>query len=39
MPEWNGMDDFENRIEDNLPYQFHSRFCVLYFRKIHTDVG
>ena len=26
MPEWNGM-------EDNLPYQFHTRFCALYLQK------
>ena len=28
MPEWNGM-------EDNLPYQFHTRFRALYLQK-HT---
>ena len=33
MPEWNGMEDLKNRIEDNLPYQFHSRFCALYLQK------
>ena len=26
MPEWNEM-------EDNLPYQFHTRFCALYLQK------
>ena len=30
MPEWNGMEDFKNGMEDNLPYQFHSRFSALY---------
>ena len=23
MPEWNGMEDFKNEMEDNLPY-FHT---------------
>ena len=26
MPEWNGMEDLKNGMEDNLPYQFHTRF-------------
>ena len=26
MPEWNGMEDFKNEIEDNLPFQFHTGF-------------
>ena len=26
MPEWNEMEDFKNEIEDNLLYQFHTRF-------------
>ena len=33
MPEWNGMEDFENGMEDNLPYQFHTRFHALYLQK------
>ena len=33
MPEWNGMEDFKNGVEDNLPYQFHTRFCALYLQK------
>ena len=33
----NGVEDFNNGIEDNLPY-FHTRFCALY-RKIHTMSG
>ena len=31
--EWNRMEDFKNEIEDNLPYQFHTRFCALYLQK------
>ena len=42
MPEWNGMEDFKNGMEDNLPY-FHTNsildFVHCIFRKIHTDVG
>ena len=26
MPECNGMEDFKNGMEDNLPYQFYTRF-------------
>ena len=33
MPKWNGMEDFKNEMEDNLPYQFHTRFCALYLQK------
>ena len=33
MPEWNGMEDFKNGMEGNLPYQFHTKFCALYLRK------
>ena len=33
MPEWNGMEDFKNGMEDNLPYQFHTRFRSLYLQK------
>ena len=32
MPEWNGMEDFKNGMEDNLPY-FHTRFHALYLQK------
>ena len=32
-PEWNGMEDFKNGMKDNLPYQFHTRFCALYLQK------
>ena len=42
MPEWNGMEDFKNGMEDNLRY-FHTNsildFLHCIFRKIHTDVG
>ena len=34
--EWNhsdGMEDFKNGLEDNLPYRFHTRFCALYLEK------
>ena len=38
---WNGMEDFNNRMEDNLPY-FHTNstldFVHCIYRKIHTDV-
>ena len=33
MPEWNGMEDFKNGMEDNLPYQFHTRFRALHLQK------
>ena len=33
MPEWNGMEDFENGMEDNLPY-FHANstldLCIVF---------
>ena len=32
IPEWNGMEDFKNGMENNLPY-FHTRFCALYLQK------
>ena len=42
MPEWNGMEDFKNEMEDNLPY-FHTNFILDFvhciYRKMHTDVG
>ena len=31
--EWNGKEDFKNGMEDNLPYQFHTRFRALYLQK------
>ena len=38
----NGMEDFKNGMEDNLPY-FHTNsildFVRCIYRKIHTDVG
>ena len=41
MPEWNGMEDFKNGMEDNPPY-FHTNsvldFVHCIYRKIHTDV-
>ena len=40
--EWNGIEDFKNGVEDNLPY-FHTNsilnFVHCIYRKIHTDVG
>ena len=33
MSEWNGMEDFKNEIEDNLPYQIHNKFSALYLQK------
>ena len=40
MSEWNGMEDFKNGMEDNLPY-FHTNsildFVHSIHRKIHTD--
>ena len=33
MPEWKGMEDFQNGMEDKLPYQFHARFRALYLQK------
>ena len=40
MPEWNGMEDFKNGMEDNLPY-FHTNstldFAHRIYRKIYTE--
>ena len=40
MPGWNGMKDFKNGMEDNLPY-FHTNFILDFahgiYRKISTD--
>ena len=40
MPEWNGMEDFKNGMEDNLPY-FHTNsilhFAQGIYRKIYMD--
>ena len=36
MPEWNGIEDFKNGMEDKSsihPYQFHTRFRALYLQK------
>ena len=33
MPEWNGMEDFKNGMENNFPSQFHTRFRALYLQK------
>ena len=30
----NGMEDFKNGMEDNLPYQFHTRFRALHLQKL-----
>ena len=42
MSEWNGMEDFDNEMEDNLPY-FHTNsmldFVNCIYRKTFTDVG
>ena len=39
MPEWNGVEDFKNRMEDNLSY-FHTNsildFAHGVYRKIYT---
>ena len=41
MPEWNGMEDFKNGMENNLPY-FHVNsiqdFVHCIYTKICTDV-
>ena len=29
----NGMEDLKNGMEDNLPYQFHTRFRAMYLQK------
>ena len=29
----NGMEDFKNEMEDNLPYLFHARFYAMYLQK------
>ena len=40
MPEWNGMEDFKNGVEDNLLY-FHPNsildFARGIYRKVYTD--
>ena len=43
MPEWNGMEDFKNEMEDDLPY-FHTNFILDFVHhringKIHADAG
>ena len=37
--EWNGMEDFKNGMEDNLPYFRINSTLDCFYRKIHTDVG
>ena len=39
MPEWNGMEDFKNRMEDNFHTNSILDFVHCIYRKIHTDVG
>ena len=31
--EWNRFQEWNGRISSTLPYQFHTRFCVLYLQK------
>ena len=33
MPEWNGMEDFKNGMEDNLPNQFHTKFLSWHLQE------
>ena len=35
MPEWNGMEDFKNGMEDNLPY-FHTNFILDFAHGIYS---
>ena len=40
MPEWDGMEDFKNGMEDNLPYFLTNSildFAHGIYRKINTD--
>ena len=42
MPEWNGMEDFKNGMEGNLPYFRTSSildFAHGIYKKIYTDVA
>ena len=34
MPEWNGIEDFKNGMEDNLPY-FHSNSTLDFAHGIY----
>ena len=34
MPEWNGMEDFKNGLEDNLPYFLTNSILEFIYRKI-----
>ena len=40
MPEWNGMEDFKNGMDGNLPY-FHTNSILDFpygiYRKIYTN--
>ena len=42
MPEWNGMEDFKNEMEDNFPY-FHTNFmlvlCIVFTKKFIPTSG
>ena len=42
MPEWNGMEDFKNGMEDNLPY-FHTNsildLCIVFTEKYISMSG
>ena len=31
------MEDFKNKMEDNLPYQFHTRVCALYLPEMESS--
>ena len=37
MPEWNGMEDFKNGREDNLPY-FHTNAILDFAHGIHRKI-
>ena len=36
MPEWNGMEDFKNGMEDNVPY-FHTNFTLDFVQCIYKE--
>ena len=31
------MEDFKNKMEDNLPYQFHTKFYALYLPEMESS--
>ena len=37
MPEWNGMEDFKNGMEDNLPY-FHTNYILDFLNGIYRKL-